>query len=134
MRNPSKNSRKLTQAAIDKFKAPTSGRIVYWDQYLPGFGLRITENNARSWVATYRVNRKFVWETIASIEKMPNLADAREAARNSMLKAITGINPVAERRHRNQHEAARAEDAATRTVAYVVEQYLRKVETNQRPR
>jgi hypothetical protein len=32
---------KLTQAAVDRLRAPTSGRVEYWDSQLPGFGLRI---------------------------------------------------------------------------------------------
>jgi len=42
---------RLTQAAVERLKPPAKGRVVHWDKHLPGFGLRITENDARSWVA-----------------------------------------------------------------------------------
>jgi hypothetical protein len=32
---------KFTQVAVERLSPPTSGRIVYWDSLLPGFGLRI---------------------------------------------------------------------------------------------
>ena len=46
---------KLTQPAIEKLKALPSGRIEYWDNQLPGFGLRISETGRKTWVVMYRV-------------------------------------------------------------------------------
>jgi hypothetical protein len=46
---------KLTQPAIEKLKAPPSGRIEYWDNQLPSFGLRISETGRKTWVVMYRV-------------------------------------------------------------------------------
>ena len=125
---------KLTQAAV-KTKPPAVGRIVYWDKQLPGFGLRITSSGAKSWVVTYRVKRKFVWETIGTVKKIPDVAEARKKARKSMAQAGEGINPVAERREREQQEASEAEDAEQQTVAHILERYLsRHVDANYRPR
>jgi hypothetical protein len=33
---------RLTQVAVDKLKPPRTGRKIFWDNLLPGFGLRIT--------------------------------------------------------------------------------------------
>ena len=51
---------KLTQAAAERLKPPPSGRIEYWDNQLPGFGLRISETGRKTWVALYRVDGKLV--------------------------------------------------------------------------
>src|ERR1700757_4481317 len=91
---------KLTQAAIEKLKAPEEGRLEYRDSQLSGFGLRISESGRKTWVALYRVGRKLVRETIGTTALIPNVAEARERARQSMQKAQAGQNPIAERRGR----------------------------------
>jgi integrase len=125
---------RLTQVAVDKLKAPSSGRIIYFDRLLPGFGLRITDKGAKSWVATYRVSRKPVMETFGTLAQIPRVDDARQRARDSMLQARAGTNPVAKRREREQHEKAKADAAEKQTVSHIVDQYLRKhVDANYRP-
>jgi Arm DNA-binding domain len=93
---------KLTQPAVERLKAPASGRVEYWDSQLPGFGLRISESGRKTWVAMYRVGGKLIRETIGTAAVIDNVADARERARQSMQKAQSGISPVAERRRREQ--------------------------------
>ncbi len=39
---------RLTQLAAERLSVPNSGRTVYWDRGLPGFGLRITAKGAKS--------------------------------------------------------------------------------------
>jgi len=115
---------RLTQAAVEKLKPPATGRIIYTDQHLPGFGLRLTEKNARSWVVTYRVRGKFVMETLGNIAVIPKVEDARQLARESMLKARAGTNPVDERRKRERIEAEKAAEAKANTFRAVFERYL----------
>jgi integrase len=100
---------KLTQAAVDKLKAPDVGRVEYWDSQLPGFGLRISNSGRKTWVALYRVSGQLVRETIGTSALIPNIADARERARQSMQKAQAGHNPVAEKRERGRAAAVAAE-------------------------
>ena len=46
---------KLTEATIRSLKAPPTGqRLEVWDRFLPSFGLRITDKDARSWQIMYR--------------------------------------------------------------------------------
>ena len=60
---------RLTQLAVDKIAAPQSGRTIFWDRHLPGFGLRVTAKGAKSWVAMYRVDGKPVMETIGAVNR-----------------------------------------------------------------
>src|SRR3954453_5422046 len=85
---------RLTQLAVDKLAPPAARRTVYWDRHLPGFGVRVTANGGKSWVAMYRVNGKTVMETIGTVARIPRVDDARHAARASMEKAAAGNNPL----------------------------------------
>lgn len=89
---------KLTQPAIEKLKAPLTGRIEYWDNQLPGFGLRISETGRKTWVVMYRIGGKLVRETLGTAAVVPNVADARSRARASLQKVQAGVNPVEEKR------------------------------------
>src|SRR5271155_1335514 len=89
---------KLTQAAVERLKPPASGRVEIWDSQLPGFGLRISDRGRKTWQALYRGDGKPGRETISTLAQIPNVADAREAARESIKKARAGVRPVAERR------------------------------------
>jgi hypothetical protein len=100
---------KLTQAAVEKLKAPEEGRKEYWDSQLPGFGLRISDSGRKTWVALYRVGGKLVRETIGTAAVIPSVAEARERARQSMQIAQAGQNPVVERRERERAATAAAE-------------------------
>jgi len=116
----------LTQIVVDRFKPPAQGRAVHWDALVPGFGLRITSNGARSWVVKYRVAGKQVLQTIGSLAQVPRVDDARRLAREAILAAKTGINPVEERR---AEEAAAAAEGVTFTE--VAARWLREyVERN----
>jgi integrase len=96
---------------------------MYWDQLLPGFGLRVSAKGRKTWVATYRVNRKEVMETFGTMAVTPSLAQARDLARASMQKARAGVNPVAERRAAEAAAAKAAEQKAF-TFAKLVDRYL----------
>src|SRR5690349_23221502 len=89
---------KLTQPAVDKLRAPSSGRVEFWDSQLPGFGLRISDRGRKTWIAMYRVNGKLIRETIGTAATIPNVGDARARARESLQSAQSGINPVEARR------------------------------------
>jgi integrase len=118
---------RLTQLAAEKLAPPPTGRVVYWDRHLPGFGMRITAQGAKSWVAMYRVNGRTIMETIASLAKLPKVEDARQAARDSMAKAAAGENPVLEKRI----EAVRG---AANTCKAAVERYLAECDRNLKPK
>jgi integrase len=91
---------KLTQPAVERLKPPVAGRVEYWDNQLPGFGLRLSPTGRKTWLVMYRVGGKKVRETIGTIAVIKNVADAREKARASMREAQAGIHPVKARRAR----------------------------------
>jgi integrase len=125
---------KLTQPAVDKLKAPASGRVEFWDSQLPGFGLRISDRGRKTWIAMYRVNGKLVRETIGTAAIIPNVGDARARARESLQKAQSGINPVEARRTSTAQAAQEAKVKAAETFAAGADRYLKEyVEKNTRP-
>jgi integrase len=116
---------RLTQRAVEKLRAPPSGRIEYWDKHLPAFGLRITDKGHKSWVAMYRAEGKLIRETLGTLAVIPSVADARDRARQSMNAAQAGRNPIAERR---QRELAARRKAAAPSDAFraVATRYLER--------
>jgi integrase len=116
----------LTQLIVERFKPPKKGRAIHWDALVPGFGLRITDRGARSWVAMYRVSGKAVMQTLGNLALIPKVEGARELAREAILAARSGVNPVEEKR---------AEEATTKaelvTFAVVADRWMREyVERN----
>src|SRR4051794_11672266 len=110
---------RFTQLAGDRLTAPATGPVIHWDRSLPGFGVRITVNGAKSWVAMYRVNGKTVIETIGAVARIPKIDGARKLARESMARAAAGENPVTERKER-------ARKAAATTFRAVAERYVER--------
>ena len=96
---------KFTQPAIERLKAPSTGRLEYWDNQLPGFGLRISETGRKTWVVMYRVRGKLVRETLGTVSVISNVAEARSRARESLQKAQAGVNPVEERKKLNERRS-----------------------------
>jgi integrase len=70
-----------------------------WDSLLPGFGLRVTDKNARTYFVMYRApeDRKQRRLKIGDA-KIMSLGEAREAARDALRKVAHGVDPAEERR------------------------------------
>jgi integrase len=118
----------LTQTAVDHLQRPAEKAVTWWDAGLPGFGCRISPLGKKVWVAMYEVRGKSILETIAPVKLLPKVAEARERARISILKARDGIDPRQEKR---QQEVEAAAEAAARAFNFerlselFVERYLR---------
>jgi len=131
---------KLTDAAVQKFKAPAGKRLEYFDATLPGFGVRVSGPTRRapagrkSWVLFYRLRGEQKRLTLGhyfdgedAVSEAPadaadgpriplSLADARERARDAMHLVARGIDPAIQR-DLAQAEAARKRDTVASAVA-----------------
>jgi integrase len=118
---------KLTAKTIEAVRQPKSGRLELWDRLLPGFGLRVTENDARAWFIMYRSptdgrQRRLKLGDARALD----LGEARELAREAQRKIAKGIDPA--------DEKAPARAANADSVKAVVASYLsRYVKKNTRP-
>jgi len=82
---------KLTKTFVDKVQKPASGHEVHWDE-LPGFGLRVTANGVRSFVAMGRVHGKAVIVTIGRYGLF-TVEQARAKAQSILQQMRDGIDP-----------------------------------------
>jgi integrase len=116
---------RLTEAAVRRLKLPAKGQTDYFDELLPGFGLRVSASGRRSWFLFYRVKegpkqgtqRRY---TLPASAAAMGLADAREAAREVMRRVELGGDPSIEKRRQ------RAERAAALTVRQAAETFVER--------
>ena len=105
---------RLTPAFCAK-AAPIGKSVIYWDEQLPNFGLRVHASGARSWVVQYRakgISRRMTMNFVLSLEK------ARRQARVLLGAVAVGRDPL-------QEERAQTARAAN-SLQSVAEEYLRR--------
>jgi integrase len=105
---------KLTKTFIDKVDAPAEGYVIHWDDKLSGYGLRVTANGVRSFVAQGRVNGKAVITTVGRYGLFTEDA-ARKKAQNVLLDMRDGISP---------REVKKADAAMKVSLQDVLEAYV----------
>lgn len=94
---------KLTKTKVESLQIPASGQSLYWDDELPGFGVRITASGVRSYIVQGRANGKERRITIGQhgkpISETETLtADkARKLAMGLIASLSQGIDPVVEK-------------------------------------
>jgi integrase len=89
---------KLTDAAVQRLKAPAGARVDYFDGAFPGLALRVTGTVdqrpvRRTWTLFYRFDGKQRRLTMGSYPAL-SLADARQAATQAQLQIRAGEDPV----------------------------------------
>src|SRR5262245_1003315 len=109
--------KRLTAAFVtDATTIPGKDRTIFWDANMPGFGLMVTHNGARSYVIQYRArgrSRRLTLDAGAL-----SLDAARREARKHLGEVAKGGDPLAERRR----ESAVASDK----LKAVAEDYFRR--------
>jgi hypothetical protein len=104
---------KLTKRAIDAIK-PTGRDTILFDDELPGFGLRLKPNGARSFLIQYRQGGRTRRLTLGRYGRLtPD--EARKLARQHLAAVGRGADPSEERHRGNQAPTPpRSATAATR--------------------
>jgi integrase len=115
---------KLTKAIVEGLTLPpgTSDKI-YFDDELPGFGLRLRQggkrDGKRSWIAQYRVGSKQRRVTVGTI-KTTSLDAARTLARSVLAKVHLGSDPQAEKAERRARASITTGAMADRYLEHAV--------------
>jgi Arm DNA-binding domain/Phage integrase central domain len=87
----------FTDRSLKALKPPPRPKqIDYFDENLPGFGLRVSYNGRKSWVVLYRCNGVKGRMTLGRFDLI-SLADARERARAALKAATNGDDPTAQK-------------------------------------
>ena len=107
---------KLTKASVQGLALPADTRDkIFFDDALPGFGLRLRDGGKRTWIAQYRLGSKQRRVTIGTVKTL-NVDEARKRARSALSKVHLGTDP--------QLEKAEARAQAAVTLGSVVDGYL----------
>jgi integrase len=114
----------LTQKFVEDAKAQDkdiarSGRSIFWDEALPGFGLVVTAAGHRSYLVKYRAGADGQPRKM-TVKATLKLADARKEAKAIMGRVAKGNDPLTERREAR----VSARRAGLDTVQAVCESYL----------
>jgi integrase len=125
---------KLTQASIARLALPAGkSEAIFFDDDLPGFGLRIREGGSRTFVVQYALGGRQRRMTIGSAKVAQDggglltAAKARETAGNLLAKVRLGQDPAGDR-------AEARVRAADELLGDVVGRFLARQERRLRPR
>ncbi|MGA8699441.1 MAG: integrase arm-type DNA-binding domain-containing protein [Xanthobacteraceae bacterium] len=107
---------KLTPSFVSGAEAqPNDERTIYWDADLPGFGLCVTRNGAKSFVCQYRAGKR---SRRLAIRATLRLSEARREAKAVLGRVAKGGDPLTERR--------KVEGAAVNTLQSICEIYFKR--------
>lgn len=117
---------RLTAGTIRTAKPP-SGRAdhVYFDDDLPGFGLRVRASGAKAWMVQYAIGGRTRRMTLGSPAVL-DVSKARSLAKDLLAKVRLGGDPVAER------TAARTR--ASETFGALLPRFLERQHARMKPR
>jgi integrase len=92
---PRRAKTRLTDRSIRALPVPPAGAVITYDADVPGFGIRVTARDVRSFVLNYVVHGR---ERRLTIGRFPiwSATAAREAARALRRKVDAGIDPLNE--------------------------------------
>jgi len=106
----------LTARGIESLKPPPpKQQIDFWDDSLPGFGVRVSYSGTKTWVIMYRYNGRLRRHSFAKVAEL-DLADARKAARKKLNSVDDGQDPAADK----------AVDREAKSFADLAHEYLER--------
>lgn len=87
---------RLTKGRVDQI-ASGAQDLIYWDQSLPGFGLRVKSSGVKSFVVQYRNRQtgRSRRKTLGQYGPTLSLHEARDMAKAILSEVIRGDDPVA---------------------------------------
>jgi integrase len=91
-------SKRLTDKSVRGLKAPSTGQTDYWDELLPGFGIRVGTTGRKSFFVWTRVNGTPERTTLKPPYPLFGLGAAREEARRIIADAQQGISSKTRKR------------------------------------
>ena len=88
---------RLSKAVVDKLNGP-SAETIYWDEALPGFGLRVKPNGTKSYVIQYRTRSsgKSRRKTLGQHGPLLSFNQAKKLATGLLSDVLRGGDPVAD--------------------------------------
>ena len=123
---------RITQTFASRVKAPAEGSRIHYDGEIAGFGLRVTEKGAKSFILNYSIHGHERRYTIGSLGEH-TAETARAKAIEFRQQIRDGVDPFAVLEQREQ-EAVAAE-ARQRTLKQLSDAYLEQyAEVHKRPR
>lgn len=112
--------KRLTDSIARALPIPASGYELHWCPKTPGFGVRITSNGARAWIAERRVDGKTVRRTLGRAAGASAISGdtARRLQLDVSSELQQGVDRAIERREeRKAQKEERAAEALTLAVA-----------------
>ncbi|KQP11347.1 hypothetical protein ASF28_10025 [Methylobacterium sp. Leaf99] len=117
---------RLTRSSVARLTLPEGrSEAIFFDDTLPGFGLRIRAGGKRTWIAQYRVGLKQRRISFGTPEAL-SADDARDRAKTVLASVHLGADPQAEK--------AAARVRAAMTLGTVSTNYLAHARSRLRPR
>jgi integrase len=117
---------KITQAVVRRAALPTGkSDVIYFDDDIAGFGLRLRNSGSNTWIFQYKVGVKNRRITIGAVSAV-DLGAARDTAKDLYAQVRLGRDPAGEKQ--------RARLTASETVAAAVAPYLEHARRALRPR
>ena len=119
---------RINKTAVDSFQLPPLGkRVIFFDDRLKGFGVRVTSGGGKTYIVQYRIGGKGNPTKTHSIGKhgVPWTADtAREHAKDILESVRKGIDPTEAKRSAIQQNAATQELNRTHAFNAYAHQFL----------
>src|SRR3712207_5403489 len=117
---------KLTRPNVARLALPPGkSEAIFFDDSLPGFGIRLRAGGKRTWIAQYRLGAKQRRITLGTVETV-DPDEARKLVRAALAKVHLGGDPQADK--------ADSRARASVTLCVVADSYLARAKGRLKPR